>query len=234
MTGRRRQQQQRGRAAKNSAYILEDEAEPLDLLDRNALANISTTKPDRRPSALRNNNNRRMKARTDADGKLILGGEDGAMDVDDSPSAAVAGAGGAEEKSGVGAYVAALRGKDVPRRGLRGKLKWNRGRKDADGGDDDDEGSDGGGPMDVDEGAAAKAFRDRAGGNNNSNRKRGGDGKGRGGGGFGRGRGGGGGGRGGNGGIAAAAGRRGLGQDRRRGPAIHGSRVSKGGKGGRS
>jgi ribosomal RNA-processing protein 12 len=208
MTGRR--QKRRGAAQKGgNAYILEDEDEPLDLLDRNALANISTTKPGK----LKKAGARKTKAKTDADGKLILGGEDdGAMDVD-VPT------GGGEEESGVGAYVAALRGKDVPRRGLRGKLKWNRGRKNA---DDEDESDDG---MDVDEGAAAKAFREKRGDNR---RRGGGEGRGRGGGGggFGRGRGGG---RGGKGGIAAASGRRGLGQERRRGPATHGSRVSKGG-----
>ncbi|KAH6621285.1 NUC173 domain-containing protein [Chaetomium sp. MPI-SDFR-AT-0129] len=217
MTGGGRKQQNRrgGGGGGGSAYILEDEDEPLDLLDRNALANISTTKPGklRQPGG---NDRRKTKARTNLDGKLILGGDDddasgaGAMDIDSAP-------GGGEEASGVGAYVAALRGKDVPRRGLRGKLKWNRSRK---GGDDDEEEDDGGGGggdgMDVDEGAAVKAFRD--------NRSRGGSG----GGGGGRG-GGGRGGRGGKGGIAAAAGRRGLGQEKRRGAATHGSRVNKGG-----
>ncbi|KAK4149423.1 NUC173 domain-containing protein [Chaetomidium leptoderma] len=217
MTGRR--QKRRGAAQKGgSAYILEDEDEPLDLLDRNALANISTTKPGKPRKFL----GKKTRAKFDLDGKLILGGgEDGggAMDLD----APATGAGG--EESGVGAYVAALKGKDIPRRGLGGKLKWNRGRKNGDGDDDSD---DGGGGMDIDEGAAVKAFRDRRGGG--SRGRGGGDGRGRGGGGggFGRGRGGGEG-RGGKGGIAAAAGRRGLGQDRQRGPPTHGSRVSKGG-----
>ncbi|KAL2128247.1 hypothetical protein VTI74DRAFT_9450 [Chaetomium olivicolor] len=207
MTGRR--QKRRGAAQKaGSAYILEDEDEPLDLLDRNALANISTTKPGkmRQPG-------KKTKAKTDVDGKLILGREDddNAMDVD-TPA-------GGEEESGVGAYVAALRGKDIPRRGLRGKLKWNRGRKNAD--EDDDESGDEGG-MEIDEGAAAKAFRERRGGD----RRAGGRGRGSGGRGGGDGRGGGAG-RGGKGGIAA--GRRGLGQEKRRGPAIHGSRIGKGG-----
>ncbi|KAK3293373.1 NUC173 domain-containing protein, partial [Chaetomium fimeti] len=212
MTGRHRQNRGRGGAAHKgaNAYILEDEAEPLDLLDRNALANISTTKPGR---LRKDGTGKRMKAKTDVDGKLILGGDEdagGAMDID-APAGAAGGVAG-EEESGVGAYVAALRGKDAPRRGQRGKLKWSRGRK---GGDDDDESDDGGG-MDVDEGAAAKAFRDN---------KRGGDRRGGSGGGRGRG----GGGRGGKGGIAAASGRRGLGQERQRGSATHGSRVNKGG-----
>jgi ribosomal RNA-processing protein 12 len=205
MTGNHAARRQR---KAGNAYILEDEDEPLDLLDRAALANISSTKPVKlkRPT--------KTKAKTDPDGKLILGqeDEDGAMDID-------APAGTGEAESGVGAYVAALRGKDIPRRGLRGKLKWNRGRKNA---DDEDDSDDGG--MEIDE-SAAKAIRDRAGSGNNG-RRRGGDGRGRGGP-FGRG--GKSGGRGGKGGIAA--GRRGLGQEKRRGPAIHGSRISKSGKG---
>ncbi|KAK4101365.1 NUC173-domain-containing protein, partial [Parathielavia hyrcaniae] len=207
MTGRR--QKRRGAAAAaqkgGNAYILEDDDEPLDLLDRNALANISTTKPGKLKKAVVG---RRTKARTDADGKLILGGDEGEGDADggamdlDAPAAAAAARGG-EEESGVGAYVAALKGKDIPRRGLRGKLKWNRGRKNGE--DDDGDSEDG---MEVDESAAAKAFREKRG---DGGRKRGGGegrGRGGGGGGFGRGRGGG---RGGKGGIAAASGRRGLG-----------------------
>jgi ribosomal RNA-processing protein 12 len=223
MTGRK-QNKRKAQKAGGSAYILEDEDEPLDLLDRNALANISTTKPGK----LRTQVGRKTKAKTDMDGKLILGGDDDQMDID-TPAA------GGEEDSGVGAYVAALKGKDVPRRGLGGKLKWNRNRKNGE--DDDDSGGEDG--MEVDEGAAAKAFRDnkrgsdrRRGGGGEGRGRGGGEGRGRGGfgrGGGGRGGGGRGGGRGGKGGIAAAAGRRGLGQERQRGPATHGSRVSKGG-----
>src|SRR5207244_2745573 len=155
----------------------EDEAEPLDLLDRNALANISTTKPGRRGGALRGGG-RRMKARTDADGKLILGGEDaGAMDVDNETSAA---AGGEGEERGVGACVAGWRGKDVGGGGMRGEGRGKGGGGNA---DEDGEGGGGGGGMDVDEGAAAKAFRDRAGRDGGRKRGGGGDGRGRGGGG---------------------------------------------------
>ncbi|KJZ77108.1 hypothetical protein HIM_03429 [Hirsutella minnesotensis 3608] len=100
-------------------YIVEDGDEPLDLLDKKALANISSTKPVklRKPA--------KTKAKVDLDGKLILGrdsddkAEAGAMDVDQP------------EASGVGAYVAALKGKDVARRGRGGKLKFsNRRSKD--------------------------------------------------------------------------------------------------------
>ncbi|KAK4461791.1 ribosomal RNA-processing protein 12 [Cladorrhinum samala] len=204
MTGRR--QQKRGAQKGGNAYIVEDEEEPLDLLDRNALANISSTKPTKPKSRTK------TKAKTDLDGKLILGQDEdgGAMDVDMA---------GGEEESGVGAYVAALKGKDIPVRGQSGKLKWKRGKKNADEDSDDD----GEGGMDIDD-SAAKAIRERPG------NQRGGGGRG---GPYGRGgRGGGGdrggrGGRGGKGGIAA--GRRGLGQDRQRTPGGGGGRVNKGG-----
>lgn len=103
-------------------YIVEDDDEPLDLLDKKALANISSTKPVkmRKPT--------RTKAKVDLDGKLILGkdsDDEGAMDVDEPNP----------EASGVGAYVAALKGKDVAKRGRGGKLKFSNRRTK----DDDDE-----------------------------------------------------------------------------------------------
>lgn len=107
-------------------YILEED-EPLDLLDKKALANISSTKPSRtrKPPA-------KTKAKVDIDGKLILGkdsDEEEAMDVDQP------------ENSGVGAYVAALKGKDVGKRGRGGKIKFsNRKSKDDEDMDEMDEG----------------------------------------------------------------------------------------------
>ncbi|PHH74742.1 hypothetical protein CDD80_2865 [Ophiocordyceps camponoti-rufipedis] len=92
----------------SKAYILEQDDEPLDLLDKKALANISSTKPTkpRKPS--------RAKANVDADGKLIVGAED-AMDVDQQ----------GVDSSGVGAYVAALKGREAATRGRGGKLKFS-------------------------------------------------------------------------------------------------------------
>ncbi|KEY69686.1 hypothetical protein S7711_03172 [Stachybotrys chartarum IBT 7711] len=184
-------------------YILEDEDEPLDLLDKKALANISSTKPVklRKPT--------KTKAKVDLDGKLILGqdsDDEGAMDLDDAAN---------PEASGVGAYVAALKGKDVAKRGRGGRLKFSNRR-----GDDDDDDME---EMNEGEAAAVKAKispgRDRGGA-----RFRGrGGGAGRGFGGRGRGRSG-------KGGISA--GRRGLGVDKRQGPSIGG--VGKGRRGGRN
>ncbi|KAH6950618.1 hypothetical protein HG530_011261 [Fusarium avenaceum] len=169
-------------------YIVEDDDEPLDLLDKKALANISSTKPVkmRKPT--------RSKAKYDLDGKLILGkdsDDEGAMDVDEPNP----------EASGVGAYVAALKGKDVAKRGRGGKLKFSNRRSK-----DDDEDFE----MDDNDAAAVKSRispgRDRGSRGN----FRGRDG--------GRGRGGRGGGRGGNSGRGGiSAGRRGLGIDKRHG-----------------
>ncbi|RGP64115.1 ribosomal rna-processing 12 [Fusarium longipes] len=161
-------------------YIVEDDDEPLDLLDKKALANISSTKPVkmRKPT--------RTKAKVDLDGKLILGKDsDDEMEVDDANP----------EASGVGAYVAALKGKDVAKRGRGGKLKFsNRRTKD----DDDEE-------MDMDENDVA-AVKSRI----SPGRDRGSRGNFRGQGGRG-----GRGGKSGRGGIAA--GRKGLGVEKRHG-----------------
>ncbi|KAK5997805.1 Ribosomal RNA-processing protein 12 [Cladobotryum mycophilum] len=179
-------------------YILEDDDEPLDLLDKKALAKISTTKPVklRKPT--------KTKARVDLDGKLILGKDDdeGAMDVDQPVN---------PEDSGVGAYVAALKGKDVAKRGRGGKLKFSNKRSK-----DDDEVDE----MDEDDAAAVKN-------SISPGRERGGKFRGRGGGGFRGGRGGPGA-RSGKGGISA--GRRGLGVEKRHGPSM-GSGVGKGKRG---
>ncbi|CAH0032169.1 unnamed protein product [Clonostachys rhizophaga] len=173
-------------------YILEDDDEPLDLLDKKALANISSTKPVRMRKPTK------TKARYDPDGKLILGkdsdDENDAMEVDQP------------ENSGVGAYVAALKGKDVAKRGRGGKLKFSNRRTK-----DDDEMEE----MDDGEAAAIKNKISPRGNGRFRGGRGGGDGP--------RG------GRSGRGGIAA--GRRGLGVDKRHGPS--GAGVGKGKRGGR-
>ncbi|KAI1460761.1 NUC173-domain-containing protein [Annulohypoxylon moriforme] len=179
-----------------STYIMEDDDEPLDLLDRKALASISSTKPGKLRKA------GKTKAKTDMDGKLILGEDDGDDDamVIDTPAK-----GG--EESGVGAYVAALKSKDVGRRGRGGRLKFTNKRGNEN--DDDD------GEMDVDEKDVSniKSQINRGGrGDRGGFNPRGGRPH----------RGGGGmrGGRSGRGGIAS--GRRGLGQEKRHGPSFSG------------
>lgn len=187
-------------------YILEDDDEPLDLLDKKALANISSTKPVklRKPT--------KTKAKMDLDGKLILGkdsDDEGAMDIDQPAN---------PEASGVGAYVAALKGKDVATRGRGGKLKFSNKRSK---GDDE---------VDMDEDDAAAVKKGLSPGRDRGGKFRGG----RGGGGMRGGRGGRGGGpgaRSGKGGISA--GRRGLGIDKSHGPSM-GAGVGKGKRGGRN
>ncbi|EFY88170.1 ribosomal RNA-processing protein 12 [Metarhizium acridum CQMa 102] len=117
-TNPRQKKSQKG----GKTYIIEDDDEPLDLLDKKALANISSTKP------LKNRNPTKSKAKFDPDGKLILGAES-----DDEPAAEDGMDIDKPETSGVGAYVAALKGKDAAKRGRGGKLKFsNRRSKDDD------------------------------------------------------------------------------------------------------
>ncbi|KAH8687546.1 armadillo-type protein [Tricladium varicosporioides] len=112
-------------------YIVEDEDEPLDLLDRRALANISSTKPLKQRAQVR------TKAKVDLDGKLLLGqdSDDDAMVLDTSTAG-----GEAEDEGGVGAYVKAIKGRDAVQRGRGGRLKFSNKRDK----EEDDE-------MDVDE-----------------------------------------------------------------------------------
>jgi len=105
-------------------YIVEDEDEPLDLLDRRALANISSTKP------LKQRIPGKTKAKMDLDGKLLFGGnsDDDAM-VLDTPADDKAD----ENEGGVDAYVSAIKGRDAVQRGRGGRLKFtNKRNKDED------------------------------------------------------------------------------------------------------
>lgn len=180
--------QRRGAAnrASGNTYIVEDDDEPLDLLDKRALAHVSTTKPVRgRPEP------KPRKARTDLDGKLVFNEDsdndaDGAMAIDEDATLDGDPGDGTLE-GGINAYVAAIRGSHAARRGLRGKLKFKNARS----GDDDE----------VDEEEVKTAVRQHT----SPGGKRGGGG-----------RGGRGGDRGGRGGRAPFAGRRGLGVDKRR------------------
>lgn len=110
-----RRQESRDKGGKS--YIVEDEDEPLDLLDRRALANISTTKPLSKPKA-----GKRTAAKTDLDGKLILGddSDDDKMVIDSSAQN--------DDEGGVGAYVNALKGRDAAKVGRGGRLKFSNRR----------------------------------------------------------------------------------------------------------
>jgi ribosomal RNA-processing protein 12 len=144
--------QQNGKAKGGETYIVEDDDEPLDLLSKRALGNISTTKPLRKREVPQ----KKTKARTNEDGKLILGESDGEasttgrskkpskhdsapaeedgdvlMDVDQD---------GISLEAGINAYVDAIRGRDAAQRGQKGKLKFsNKKRQDEDAMEVDDD-----------------------------------------------------------------------------------------------
>ena len=139
----RRGKSQKQRQNQSKSYIIEPSSpshDPLDLLDRNAYASVSSTKPVR----LRDKaslGKPKTKAKTNPDGKLIFDGNDDDEKMLDVGSGKEPGDGTLE--GGINAYVAAIRGQDTARRGRGGKLKFtNRGPKG--GGDemdldDDDE-----------------------------------------------------------------------------------------------
>ncbi len=117
------------------AFIVEDEDEPLDLLDSKALANISTTKPlkSRQPPA------KKTKAKMNVDGKLLLGDDDDddddavMMDFGDKDNATKGEPGDGSLEGGINAYIDAIKGKDAVQRGQRGKLKFSNKRSKDDG-----------------------------------------------------------------------------------------------------
>jgi ribosomal RNA-processing protein 12 len=124
---------------------LSPESNPLDLLAPNALANISSTKPNVRFLNSGPGSGKKRSAKFDADGKLLLGGSgddhDGDMDMDGQEQT--------EAGGGISAYVSAVSGPDAVRRGQKGKLKIGQSgfgkKKSAEDGDgmdvdDDDEG----------------------------------------------------------------------------------------------
>jgi ribosomal RNA-processing protein 12 len=125
-------------------YIVEDEDDPLDLLDRKALANISSTKPLKQKIP-----GKKTKAKVDLDGKLLLGDSDDDAMVLDTPRANE----NLDQGGGIGAYVEAIKGRDAVQRGQRGKLKFSNKRR----ADDDEE-------MDVDD-EIVEAMKKHTGGN---------------------------------------------------------------------
>ena len=202
-------------------YIVEDEDEPLDLLDRRALANISSTKPVKARTV---DGTKKRAAKTDLDGKLVFNENDDDNDNDVMDFDTNGDPGDGTLEGGINAYVDAIRGRDAATRGQRGRLKFSNKRSR---GDDD---------MEVDEeevAVARKAVSGDRGGRGGRDRgrgrgdSRGGRGRGRGDSrGRGRGRG------------DSQQGRRGLGMDKERGaPDASGLRKARGGgisKGGRS
>lgn len=109
-------------AKKGQQFIIEDEDEPLDLLDRKSLAHISTTRPLKQDTRQK----KPSKAKLNEDGKLILGGSD---DDADGPTASKDDDGDLDMGgAGVDAYVEAVSGKNAYTRGLKGKVKFSNKR----------------------------------------------------------------------------------------------------------
>lgn len=100
---------------KGKAYIVEDGDEPLDLLDRRALASISSTKPTKKKTSLNSH------VTTNSDGKLLL---NDAMAVDQVNEI------GDDDGDGIDAYVKAIRGRDAAQRGRGGRLKFSNKRSE--------------------------------------------------------------------------------------------------------
>ncbi|ODQ66869.1 NUC173-domain-containing protein [Nadsonia fulvescens var. elongata DSM 6958] len=115
-------QDRRKGSAKSKQYIVEQGDEPLDLLSRQALAHISSSKPRANQQKFVSN---ASKFKKNEDGKFVF--SEKSKDSED-PLAAKSG-------SGIDAYLQAVR--DGPVRGQRNKLKFKRGKKNE--GDLDDE-----------------------------------------------------------------------------------------------
>ena len=160
------------RNGEGPAYIVEDEDEPLDLLDRAALAHIARTRPVKvRPHAPP-----KRSAPVNADGKLVIAENgDGELTekrkkkpkggTDDAEMRDDAAAPDADGDGGVGAYVAAVAGRDAVQRGQRGRLKFSN-RKTAKGSEDVGDGE----AMDVDIDGAPAASNGRGATTNGTSR----------------------------------------------------------------
>ncbi|KAF3110151.1 hypothetical protein TWF706_000887 [Orbilia oligospora] len=128
----------RRRKKGHQQFIVEDEEEPLDLLNKNALANISSTRPQAKGKKVIKSD-----IKTNRSGKFVIGKKDGDDDGDDdfgepelniNDKTIASG----EVRDGISAYIQALKGKDAVQRGQKGRLKFsNRRRKDEVDDDDD-------------------------------------------------------------------------------------------------
>lgn len=138
--GRAAAKGQKAKQGGGKQYIVEDEDEPLDLLDKRALAHVSSTKPVKERTVP----DKKRKAKTDIDGKLLIdegdSDEDEVMDFDESGMMNGREPGDGSLEGGINAYIDAIKSQDAPTRGQKGKLKFknNLRNKGGDGEDDED------------------------------------------------------------------------------------------------
>ena len=166
---------------RGQTYITEDADEPLDLLDRKSLANISSRKPmaTKQPPA------KQRKNRTDLNDKLVFNDDGDANDDDDPMALDFNGPDVNDEmtlEGGINAYVDAIRGRDAVQRGRGGRLKFSNKREKSNGHgdsmdvDDDDDGDAGRAAKKVNGGGKGRKevrFADVRGGNDQGARKEG-------------------------------------------------------------
>ncbi|KAG8530982.1 uncharacterized protein KY384_004339 [Bacidia gigantensis] len=162
-TEARQRSSSKRKASGTKTYISEAQDEPLDLLDRRSLANISSRKPvpTKQPPT-----STKRKGKIKVDGKLVINDND--SDDDDkgggvtrsnrngNDDAMALDARDEDEGGGINAYVEAVKGKDAIQRGQRGRLKYSNKRDRGDAMDIDGE---------EDGAAAAKKVRFADGGN---------------------------------------------------------------------
>ncbi|PNS16703.1 Ribosomal RNA-processing protein 12 [Sphaceloma murrayae] len=123
----------KGRTEEKGTFITEDDDEPLDLLDKRALAHVSSTKPVRKEAK------QSRKAKTDLDGKLVFNEDSGEeMDFDEEGKLDGMDPGDGTLEGGINAYVEAIKSKHAPRRGEKGKLKFKNVRGEEDEVDEED------------------------------------------------------------------------------------------------
>lgn len=120
-----------GKANNKSEKFIVEGDEPLDLLDRQTLAHITSSKPTAQKTKLKQHFNK------DAEGRIVIKDPEAGNDVKNADPLA-------KLTSGIDAYVEAI--KNGPVRGQRNKLKFKRGKKN---GEDEDmfDDEDGGKPV---------------------------------------------------------------------------------------
>lgn len=123
-----------GRSAKRDGqtYITETADEPLDLLDKRSLANISSRKPVPSKAAP----TKQRKNKTDIDGKLVFHNASEDEDEDDAMATIFDKNANGEDvslESGINAYVDAIKGRDAVQRGRGGRLKFSNKREKSNG-----------------------------------------------------------------------------------------------------